>query len=164
MATKRWARTRAAQAIRSEECWLLDLRRGRFVHSFPAYDQAARELPTGRELAIMRQVTTLWWRAEGDVARHRRCGAFFQEWPTISFFGWRSRFESIAGREGPTCRTGAAHRRCTPENRMMTTRPWRPLALQPVWSESMRANKTQLPTPRRWRRISPRHRADAAPL
>ena len=43
VATKRWARTRgAAQAIRSEECWLLDLRRGRFVHSFPAYDQAAR--------------------------------------------------------------------------------------------------------------------------
>lgn len=43
VATRRWARTRGtAQAIRSEECWLLDLRRGRFVHGFPAYDQAAR--------------------------------------------------------------------------------------------------------------------------
>ena len=56
VATKRWARTRgAAQAIRSEECWLLDLRRGRFVHSFPAYDQAARAAH-GRASALPRDL------------------------------------------------------------------------------------------------------------
>ena len=41
VATRRWARGRSAsQAIRSDECWLLDLRRARFVHGFPSYDRA----------------------------------------------------------------------------------------------------------------------------